>query len=697
MLTMDYDTSDPTDSPIINLATEKALELLGENNTVTEAHAKLVRAMAATMVDHAMGFLPEGRWTIAAPVGTGKTTVLACVCWALAELTNDVGLLILQEKVESGADTIEKLIVGRLGMDRELIGHCFREGPNGERGMSAEQARERRFVVATHQRARMQSIVSLLEWERSWCDVVERRAVVDEVLHVGQGRGYELAEIAGTLAWASKRLDGESAQAEELREWTTKAGEWLDRKDEEVHAHAKASNADLFTEYGRFPAPGRTRVPGWSYYLTAVSKGKTLSRASREQAEELRRLLEALAVNTSVRFVVNGAKRGGAILQHRRILPDAFRNLLILDAGAEVDQLRMLDVEAGLAHRDLPHFTEAREPAKVKDWRSVTVDWLAFRGGQKDMMDTFRESDRPWYTRFVADWLASVPFFHVNRGPVLIVTHKSVRELPAFREQLRNECERVGFAFGRLRFTHWGAHDGSNAWQDCVGGVALGVRHLPRPVLQGMALAQLKQPAKKPTPNHDAVLKVQDGMTTTQLYQAIGRCRSRQNEEGGIAKPAHWLVVENERRPRRQLKRLLPQAAMTRVWSVGRFWEATDEELQTDSARVRQLHLPLWARWLLPHAVTEHRRKNPHGPVAQAKREENTLAAQRRRALVLELSKAAQEGRKEVKKADLGKAIGLDGPNAPRLLRRVLAQSVPEIDAFGWEIGERSLTRRAAA
>ena len=78
-------------------------------------------------------------------------------------------------------------------------------------------------------------------------------------------------------------------------------------------------------------------------------------------------LIESASVSPTFRLTKTG------VLQHRRALPEAMQDVLVLDAGAAVDELMKLDDEIALA-TDLPYF-DGIDPSAIRDWS--TVDALA--------------------------------------------------------------------------------------------------------------------------------------------------------------------------------------------------------------------------------------------------------------------------------------------------------------------------------
>lgn len=163
--------------------TDIALAELRRRNTLTEEHVQLVAAIAQALVDLAHGKI-VGRYAVVAPCGVGKTTLIRALVQALAEESEDTSLLVLQERIEAGSETVRDLV--EMGVDRSLLAHVHSQADAD----SVDTAGKRRFVFATHARTKMSSIVPLLAYNDR-----PRAVIVDEALHASWAIGLAMRDL----------------------------------------------------------------------------------------------------------------------------------------------------------------------------------------------------------------------------------------------------------------------------------------------------------------------------------------------------------------------------------------------------------------------------------------------------------------------------------------------------------------------
>jgi len=282
-----------------------------------------------------------------------------------------------------------------------------------------------------------------------------------------------------------------------------------------------------------------------------------LRRNKNGEGHRLADIMEAATVNTHFRLLqpIN-AKRGG-ILQHRRILSEKMRDCLIMDAGAEVDELLALDSEVQLAHESLPQFANAPSPADVKDWSEVEVWRMHAPSGRSTMQEQYRKAKcDAWAPKAVA---AFVRDHCPAGGNVLLCTFKGSE----FRVVQEKALAEAGVDLKRIHWTTWGMHDASNQWQDVRAVVACGLLHRDRMELLSAAMGQVND-ATAPLPSDADVSRIHHAFHAGCLYQLAGRGRCRSMVDGK-ARPMVFAYIHKSEGPMRVLRRLMP-GAVEKVW-----------------------------------------------------------------------------------------------------------------------------------
>jgi hypothetical protein len=557
---------------LVEVAARRAHQLVARSNAITKDHGRLLDGMAELFVDAALGTLSEnerGRLVVSAPVGTGKTSTVLAVAETLhLHADPNVGLLVLQQRVEEGQAVREALLqlfreAGRPGAGD--VGHVHSKGGMKPKGLTVEEGASRRFVLATHTRARMPEVAQLVAYQGR-----RRGVIIDEALRTSWADGRQVSQLDGAIAWGIARFQRDKGRLAELSDWLVEVRLAL---DEGLHL-LKESDGDV---YFPIPRPPSTRdASSWCRRLEnygqlvrkAIHQGVYVQpenhgiykRSEFGMAQDLVRLIEGLSIDVRCRLVETGQRT--ALLQHRHVVPQELDDAIILDAGAEADDMTQLDDQVRLVHDVRPErFPE--EPAAVKDWSSVRVDWVQTPGGRKSTTDAARGAPSASAAMFeyASAWIA-----HERPHKVLAITFKDTSAERALPEALRERNYD-----GKVEVLTWGRHDATNAHQDADAVVLLGVLQLDTDVARAMILGQLNQP-ESPVPTAKEVTGVKRGHEATSIYQALGRGCCRQQGEDGRAKPMKVLLFQEFADVTRRLRRLMPGVDLHHAddWRKGR-------------------------------------------------------------------------------------------------------------------------------
>lgn len=521
--------------------TQRTLEIasgeLLRRNKLNREHIQLLQVIARTLVDLAHGEI-VGRYAVVAPCGVGKTTLIRALIQALAEGSEDTSLLVLQERIEAGTETVRDLV--DMGVDRSLLAHVHSQADAD----SVDTAGRRRFVFATHARAKMSSIVPLLTYNDK-----PRAVIVDEALHASWAIGLAMRDLGAAVAWAKayfaeKAASGRGDVEKELIAWAMETQKMVDE------GLAKLNRTRERELQVTLPAPEDTQ------------RGKFLHRlesAKHTAGQPLIQLIGVASVDARFRLVRVG-KSSSAILQHRRVLPAEMQTCLVMDAGAQVDKLLALDDEIQLAHEVLPQFAGMRDPSGVKDWSDVEVHRMSAPGGRSTMREQYRPGNQePWAPKAVAEFVRDkCP----ADGQVLLCTYKADHTTD-YRRAQEDALATAGIDLSRIAWTHWGAHDATNEFQDAVAVVAAGVWQLDRLQVMAWALGQIDEPDAE-IPGPEVVSDILDAWTAISLYQLAGRGVARTMDRGK-AKPMVFGFIHRCHGASNYLRTLLP-GAVEHVW-----------------------------------------------------------------------------------------------------------------------------------
>ncbi len=538
---------------LLERATQIAIQSLERANVLSEPHQKLVGAMVETTVRLVVKSL-RGRWAVAAPVGIGKTTVIRATIQALHEAGLDVGVLVLQEQIAAGNETI--LALEEAGVPIDAMAHVHSKAHEDYRLRSwPSEAARAPFVFATHRRSHVASLTQLLQYRDR-----PRALLVDEALHSTWAIGIDLADALNDLQWTASHLDKKtSALHQRMQNWVS-SSRWL--LFEIVEALKIAAKYD--GSVGLPTPPTGDELDAWCEVLDHTRAGSP--------AKTVKALLEAATIDPSFRVLRIGDAGYGGVIQHRRILPAQVRDVLIFDAGVEIDQLAALDPGLRRAHEELPWFEGVREPSRVKNWSAVQIYWARNGGGRNTMRQQYRragatrrrgrgQSAPVWAPDAVAEFARD----HCLPGEILFCTFLDTDLETDFQRVQQEALERAGVDLERCRWTTWGRHHSSNAWQDVANVISVGAWHQDRLRVISAAIAQKLQPLAS-VPTTEEVSEILSAQLAGFLYQLAGRGVARQ-VDGGRAKPMVFAFITNDAGVRRFLERVMPGARWS-PWGI---------------------------------------------------------------------------------------------------------------------------------
>ncbi len=100
------------------------VEMLAEENTLSNEHRAALTGLSATMSEMALGFR-TGRYALGAPTGFGKTSAIVALVRGLHELglLDRVGILVCQARIESLCE-LKRRLCGEVLATGEMTGGC---------------------------------------------------------------------------------------------------------------------------------------------------------------------------------------------------------------------------------------------------------------------------------------------------------------------------------------------------------------------------------------------------------------------------------------------------------------------------------------------------------------------------------------------------------------------------------------------
>ena len=529
----------PTSELLVRQAHTNWLESLRANRnqpSLDHKHAgwQLLRAI----VDQLYGER-TGRYAYALPCGAGKTQAVVALLAAMASLrvfNSGKTVLVVAQQVNALCEIKQKLLDA--GLQETIIGIVHGK-PDAAFPSTGDQKRP--IMLATH--ARIQQDGSLPECCRNREGKLHDLVIWDEALITTESVTLALDTTLAALEFFAKigkcitvakgyeRL----ADAVALEQAAQTAGQ------------EACILAPLVTEEEADLMQREMRTVG---YLDGTGK------ALREQA-----LSAVSLIRNSISLVDPRNGNSAALMRYMVKVPDALKNIVLLDASHAIDELRQADdtIRVGT--------TEAM--TNFKDFGTVAAIHYPVASGRNTMkMDgkAIAETARiakglPWDER------------------VLFVTFKDWHE-----SRILGELRAAGVSLERkmpngkswINVITWGKHTSDNSYTECKHVVLVGLHRLPRVALASQLAAQKRDLTHRR--DKSGLLSLEQSVIAGDVMQAMNRGCMRLTDADGRAHPmtVHIIAKDNLRH---LLERAMP----------GLRWEtiAVKEPTRTDGAAQR--------------------------------------------------------------------------------------------------------------
>src|SRR5262249_22831384 len=161
-----------------------SIEKLRKANTLSDRQVEIIESTGRILA-HLAGGRIRGRHMIAGPYGVGKTTTLKSAIAVLAHETDDLGLLLLQQHIDAGRETLTEAGSWMRERGWEIPRRFSIHVHNKPGGAKPTESRPYRFVAATHERTRRTSIETVAFDEEGRL----RPTVVDEAMYASWAVG----------------------------------------------------------------------------------------------------------------------------------------------------------------------------------------------------------------------------------------------------------------------------------------------------------------------------------------------------------------------------------------------------------------------------------------------------------------------------------------------------------------------------
>lgn len=550
-------TQDLTESAFARLV----IMLEGFGNSLNDAHEIALHALVESMTDMAQGKL-QGRYTFGLPTGMGKTRAIIAWVSALHALGMDrqYSLAVSASKVEALCQLKRDLVSE--GVPAEKIGllHSYRHNPSLPVGPvmvegfasepSTEANDERPILLVTHNRIRAGNLKQFNLYQGQPRNLL----LWDESLIVSDS-SYILSHLLeGSIGFLERAYKDEEGYGDLIH--------YLNACSAVV-----ARVLTCLKKEGSKTVEAITTLPACPPHQLAQFKAVLAERLSPNDA--IKTLLDL--VPYPLRVVWTGQ---GGLVSYRISVPNAIKNVLVLDASQPIRKLVHLDGSIQDAERCLPSVRRLGMPlAQLKRFDDVTLHQLHSGGGRSTLQKDFAQKYRQ--DRKISGEIVEV----VNNIPkgegVLIFTYKSLTSGgPHYRNTLLRDMADAGIDITttlsngkqRVNVVTWGMETSLNDYAFCAHVILAGVLQRDGVDIAGSYLGQ------RDNLKADISRKIVQDLLLSEvvhvIYQALSRgaCRVVKN---GYASKMTGYIIHRDDAIREELEKVMPGVGW-KTWNAKR-------------------------------------------------------------------------------------------------------------------------------
>jgi pentatricopeptide repeat protein len=438
------------------------------SNRLALAHRTALEILLREMAAFANGDA-TGRKAFAIPTGGGKTSAIVAFITALYRLEYEVPLSVAASKVEALCDIYRALIAHGVPVEKIGLKHAV---PGAS--IPSTGAGEFLFQLVTHARVRGGTdFATFGEFKGQ----PRRVCFYDETLLRSAVFSFTDTDFRQAVA-ALEPL------AQDGNDITLKAAAaYLRRCSDAIHSQA-----------GTLKADPEAVLRGLPVTLPIVDHAhlKLWLEVLRRHASRLMRpdILMGLLDLAREPLHVLTTFQGDAVVSVRQVMPEALRNVLILDASTPIRELVSMD--PSIESIALPEF---------KSFADVEVEQLVAAGGRTAMQGSYgTRSDVAAVSREVVEVIRSA-LAETPEGSILIYGFLKRGDVDVIA-RLKDDMTRLGIdpsavrADGRrcFEFETWGRHEGLNNYAHCETVILVGVLHLRAADIAGSIKGQMLAP-----------------------------------------------------------------------------------------------------------------------------------------------------------------------------------------------------------
>ena len=440
--------------PLTQMATTRLIWFLQKvGNTLSDNHKLSLCALTDAMTRMAEGKV-TGRLAFGLPTGTGKTTAIIEWCASVHALGLPYSIAVSSSRIDALLSMRTDML--KAGIPDSMIGVLHESPKKGLSNTDAEN-HDRQILLMSHQMIRASE--SNLKRYNTYKSAARNLLIYDESLLTSDVNHFTLRALCAALAHASEIVK-HNEDATTIYNYMTEVKKILETEEEEFH---QGLNLRMIDMPSLDPSLAAFYVREWKKYGMI--------------AEFLK------AANLPLRILQVGTS---AVVSYQVVMPDALKNVLILDASFPIRKLEHFDKTIQNAETELNLKRQRVDFSEIKTYDQVELFRLKSYGGRNSMEKRFKDR------QMAKEVVAVVKTIPVTDAILLYVYKTNQMGGTDYAKILTAELDRAGIDLSRVHIDTFGNETSLNSYGHCQHVFLVGILHRDVTELVGQYLGQIR-------------------------------------------------------------------------------------------------------------------------------------------------------------------------------------------------------------
>jgi hypothetical protein len=443
-----------TSHALTQMATTRLIWFLQKvGNTLSDNHKLSLCSLTDAMTRMAEGKV-TGRLAFGLPTGTGKTTAIIEWCASVHALGFPYSIAVSSSRIDALLTMRADML--KAGIPDSMIG-VLHESPKKGASNTDTENHDRQILLMSHQMIRASE--TNLKRYNSYKGTVRNLLIYDESLLTSDVNHFTVRALCAALAHAIEIVK-RNEDANTIHTYMTHVKQILEAEEEEFSQGLSLRMVDMPS---LDPSLAAFYVREWKKYgmISEFLKAANLP-------------LRILQVGTA------------AVASYQVTMPDALKNVLILDASFPIRKLEHFDRTIQNAESSLNLKRQGVDFSTIKRFDSVELFRLKSYGGRNSMEKRFKDRQM---AKEVVEVVKTLP---VTDSILMYVYKQQQLGGTDYSKILKAELVRAGVKTSRIHIDTFGNETSLNSYGHCQHVFLVGILHRDVTELVGQYLGQIR-------------------------------------------------------------------------------------------------------------------------------------------------------------------------------------------------------------